>query len=254
MQKTIFIAALLFAPAAQAWNCAHEKVIDEVLDLSGSERLEVHAVAGDLTLRGSSGSEAIIRGRVCVSDEDWLDRARIITEAGPDAEIRVDLPEASGWSLTGGNHASTDLELSVPKSLDVTLKDSSGDAVIEDVASLKISDSSGDIEIREIAGQVVIDDSSGDIEVEGVRGDVTIKRDSSGDIEARNIDGSMLIVRDSSGSIYLRDVSRDVMVERDSSGDIKVVGVGGNFTVQRDGSGDISYRDVQGEVAIPGDD
>ena len=254
MKKTACIAALLMAPAVHAWDCAHEKVIDEVLDLGGSESLEIHAAAGDLAIRGGSGSEARIRGRVCVSDEDWLDEARVVTRNGARAEIKVDLPAASGWSLTGGNYASMDLELDVPSGLDLILKDSSGDTKVVGVASLQVSDSSGDLEIRDVERDVVVDDSSGDIEIEDVRGDLTVERDSSGDIEARGVKGSVLIARDSSGEIYLTDIGKDVTVDRDSSGDITVADVGGDFTVNRDGSGDISYRNVQGSVAIPDDD
>lgn len=253
MKKSLCIAALFLAPAAHAWDCAHEKVIEEVMDLSGSESLEVHAAAGDLAIRGGSGSEARIRGRVCVSDEDWLEKARIITSNGSAAEIKVDLPDTSGWSLMGSNYASMDLELDVPASVAITLKDSSGDTEVVGVSSLQISDSSGDIDIRDVEHSVVVDDSSGDIEIEGVRGDVTVERDSSGDIEARSIEGSVLISRDSSGEIYLRDIGKNVTVDRDSSGDITVVGVGGDFTVHRDGSGDIRYQNVEGAVAVPED-
>ncbi|MBT8055792.1 MAG: DUF4097 domain-containing protein [Gammaproteobacteria bacterium] len=251
MKKTVCIAALLLAPAAHAWDCAHEKVIDEVLDLSGSEQLEVQAAAGDLTIRGDRGSEARIRGRVCVSDEDWLEQARIVTRGGTRAEIKVDLPTASGWSLTGGEYATMDLEIDVPATLDITLKDSSGDTEVVGVASLQVSDSSGDVEIRDVERDVVVDDSSGDIEIEDVRGDVTVERDSSGDIEVRGIEGSVLIARDSSGSIYVRDIGKDATVDRDSSGDITAIDVGGDFTVHRDGSGGIEYRNVQGSVSVP---
>jgi hypothetical protein len=96
MQKSTslcsLVCALLIAPAAQAWNCEYEKQLDQVLDLSGSDELSVIARAGDLNIRSGGGSEAIIRGKVCVSKEKWLDEAVVKTAGGKRAEIAVDLP------------------------------------------------------------------------------------------------------------------------------------------------------------------
>ena len=251
MRKSLWILALAFTPALQAWNCDHSKQIDEVLDLSGSDSLEINAVAGDLEVRAGGGNEAAIRGKVCVSDKEMLDEAVVETGGGSRAEITVVLPESSGWSLTGNNYAYMDLEVTVPDDIDVAVKDSSGDAEISGLASVSVQDSSGDLEISDIGGTVEVRDSSGDIEIEDILGDVLIANDSSGDMEIEHVTGSVLIENDSSGSIYVFDVSNDVTVERDSSGSITADGVGGNFTVLNDGSGDISSSDVKGMVDIP---
>ena len=89
--------------------------IDETLDLSNSESLRIAAKAGDLKVRGGSDSQALIGGKVCASKEEWLDKATIETEGGRNAEIAVDLPETSGWSITGSNYAYIDLEVDVPR-------------------------------------------------------------------------------------------------------------------------------------------
>lgn len=253
MRKILVLSCFLIAPAVQAWDCKYEKVIDETLDLSGSESLRIAAAAGDLEVRGGSGSEALIRGKVCASKEEWLDEARIVTEGGRKAEIAVDLPEASGWSITGNNYAYMDLEVEVPRGIAVHVDDSSGDADISGLASLSVSDSSGDVEISDIEGDVSVKDSSGDIEIERVGGDVLIVNDSSGDVEIDGVDGSVRVEADSSGDLEFADVGVDVWVERDSSGDIVARGVGGNFTVDRDGSGEIRYSEVTGSVSIPDD-
>lgn len=251
MKKTLWLCALFVTPSLQAWNCAHSKQIDEVLDLSGSDDVTVQAWAGDLEVRAGSGSEAVIRGKVCVSDEDMLDEATVSVEGGKHAKIAVELPETSGWSLTGNHYAYMDLKVELPDDIAVIVKDSSGDAEITGVAALSVSDSSGDLEIRDINGVVEVKDSSGDIEMEDIRGDVLVANDSSGDIEIEHVTGSVLIDNDSSGGIYISDVSDDVVVERDSSGDITADGVGGDFTVLRDGSGDIRAVNVTGKVSTP---
>jgi hypothetical protein len=251
MKAAIVLCAVLAAPGLQAWNCSHSKQIDQVLDLSGSDGLVIEAMAGDLEVSGYGGDDAVIRGKVCVSEEEWLAKANVVTSDGKLARISVDLPDTSGWSLTGSNYAYIDLELTVPDNIAVSVKDSSGDADISGLASLEVSDSSGDLKIQDIDGVVTVNDSSGDLEIEDIGGTVNIANDSSGDIEIRNVTGSVLIENDSSGSIYVSEVSDDVMVGRDSSGDITADGVGGSFTVRRDGSGDIRALNVEGEVDIP---
>jgi hypothetical protein len=251
MKKSLLLCAVFFTPALHAWNCENSKTIEQNLDLSGSEALTIEAKAGELEVSSAAGTDAVIRGKVCVSKEKWLDESKVLTKDGRHAHIAVDLPETSGWSLTGNNYAYMDLVVEVPAGLAVTVKDSSGDAEISGVASLNVSDSSGDLDISDIEGSVVVKDSSGDIELEDIGGDVTIANDSSGDIDGERITGAVLVENDSSGSIYFEDVGKDFTVERDSSGDIRANGVGGDFTVLRDGSGDIRAKNVDGKVSTP---
>jgi hypothetical protein len=251
MKRTLLLCALLAAPAAQAWDCKYERNIDQVLDLAGSEELTVNAAAGDLEIRGGAAGEAVIRGTYCVSEEAWLEHQAIVTESGRRAEISVDLPDSSGWSLTGSRYAYLDLELRVPNDIALNVNDSSGDVEISGVAAVRVNDSSGNLELEDIGGPVVLRDSSGDIELADIRGDVTVENDSSGDIDGERITGNVLVEKDSSGGMYFAGVSGNVTIERDSSGDITARDVGGDFTVLRDGSGAIRAVNVEGKVDIP---
>ena len=95
-----------------------------------------------------------------------------------------------------------------------------------------MGDSSGDLEIDN-AGSVRVRDSSGDVGIGHVKGDVEVMADSSGDIEVRQVDGSVKIEQDSSGGIRVEDVRGNVTVDSDSSGDIYAGRVRGDFTVKR---------------------
>ena len=253
MKKSLWLCALLIAPSVHAWNCKYEQKLDQVLDLSGSNVLTVNAAAGDLQIRGASGSDqAVIRGKICASDEKLLSQARVLTEGGMNAEITVDLPKLEGgWSIMGDDYSYIDLELEVPDSIALEVNDSSGDMEIEGVGPLVVKDSSGDVEITDIQGTVSVTDSSGDVEIEDVRGDVIVESDSSGDLEGDHITGNVLVQKDSSGDIHFSDVDQNFTVERDSSGDITGRNIGGNFTVEKDGSGGIRSDNVAGEVNIP---
>jgi DUF4097 and DUF4098 domain-containing protein YvlB len=249
----LVIFSLMVCTDALAQECKYERLLEQSLDVSGSESLAIAAAAGDLSIKGVAGSnEVTIRGKVCVSEEKWLDEARINTKQGSQAQINVELPDIDGgWSFWGNKYAHMDLELEVPSNLALHLRDSSGDIRIGDVYAISIRDSSGDIEISNATGPVEIEDSSGDIEVRELRGDFTVVSDSSGDIRGNNIDGTARVVADSSGDIRFTAVGKDVIVERDSSGDIVAENVGGDFTVLKDSSGEIRMKEVGGEVSIP---
>jgi len=253
MKKFLILSACLICSSLQAWDCKFDKKIDQTLDLGASEELTVLAAAGDLVVAGVEGSSvATIRGRVCVSKEEWLDESRVETREGNRAEIIVELPDTDGgWSLTGLRYAYLDLKLEVPEGIPVNIKDSSGDIEIEGVGELSVKDSSGDIEIVDIKHSVAISDSSGDIVLRDIEGNVTIESDSSGDIRGSDIEGTVLVKQDSSGDIRFSDVGEDYIVERDSSGDITANMVGGDFRVLSDGSGDVHASKVSGEVDIP---
>ena len=253
MNRLLILGICLFSTSLQAWNCKYEKEIDQELDLDGAEVLTILAGAGDLEIEGDDGaSVATIRGRVCVSEEDWLDESRIDVAGGSNAEIVVELPEiSSSWSLMGSKYAYIDLEITVPDNIRLEIKDSSGDVEIEGVSTLSLKDSSGDVHLEDIEGSVTLNDSSGDLVLEDIEGDVTVDSDSSGDLRGRDVEGSVLVRRDSSGDIRFIAVSRDFTVERDSSGDITAKGVGGDFIVVADGSGEIVAKNVDGEIQKP---
>lgn len=248
-------AAVLFLVACapvQAWQCKYDKRIDQSLDVSGSSLLAVAAAAGDLRITGKPGvSEVQISGKVCVSEEAWLDGVSIETSGGDRASISVVIPDSNGWSIFGSRYAYVDLELVVPDDLDLDVRDSSGDMEIEHVAAVTVKDSSGDIEISDASGPVIVRDSSGDIRVQDLAGDFTVVSDSSGDIRGKDIEGDVLVESDSSGDILFTRIGQSVVVERDSSGDIDVESVEGDFTVQHDGSGSIRSKDVKGKVEVP---
>jgi hypothetical protein len=254
MNRYALLLALLASAPAQAWDwdCAHSRELTATLDLDGSERLAVEAAAGELRITGHADlDEARVIGKVCVSKEEWLDEAEIVTDSGREARITTQLPDTSGFSVMGNRYAYMHLEIEVPDAIALEVHDSSGDVEIERTGALSIRDSSGDIDITGTKGPVTVEDSSGDIDLRDIGGDVLVRQDSSGDIRGRGIEGSVRVERDSSGEIRFEDVKGDFIVERDSSGDIVAEGVGGDFRVEADGSGDIRMSAVSGEVDIP---
>jgi hypothetical protein len=262
--KLLFSAALAaIALPAAAWEGGCDAIADRQaeVDAAGAERVEVLAGAGDLQVTGRSGTQVHATGRACASDEDELARVQVRAERdGAVVRVVADIPRDT-------EDAYLDLRIDVPEGVPVRITDSSGDLRVRHVAALDLRDSSGDVEIEDVPGEVKVEDSSGDVDIDDAIGSVTLEdssgelyltsvgdthvvSDSSGDIRISRA-GAVRIDVDSSGEIVCRDVTGNVSVGEDSSGSIQVSNVGGDFTVNSDGSGDIEYADVAGSVSVP---
>ena len=274
MHSKYWLALLALAPvSAFAWGdgCKFEAERSAGADAKGVEKVVIRAGAGDMKIIGRTTAVRVeARGKACAAKQAQLDESQItVRREGNILYVETQLPQNDGnWSFGPNEYAYIDIGIALPANLPVEATDSSGDTVIEDLASLVIQDSSGDLEIRRVAGLTDVNDSSGDIEIDDVgsvklrdssgdieigkvRGGVNIVSDSSGDIHVAQVGGSVRIEQDSSGGIRVEDVKGDVDVDSDSSGDIYAGRVGGNFTVSEDSSGSIDHDSVSGKVTIP---
>jgi len=250
-----FAVLVLAAPAAHAWDgCEYRAPRNLDLAAEGVRTLEVRARAGALSIRG--GSDSIrVRGEACANEEAMLPMIQLRQERHGDRLLLVvEIPDDEESDRTWGNSYRTlDLELAVPSRLALEVQDSSGEVEVREVASLAITDSSGEIEIATIAGNVEVTDSSGEIDVRDVGGDFRVPTDSSGDITAHGVRGNVEIEVDSSGSIVLDDVGGDATIGTDSSGDIELERIIGSVRIDNDSSGDIEARDVGRDFVVKSD-
>jgi len=269
----LLLIALGPATAFAAWGDGCKFRADRAggEDAKGVEKVVIRTGAGDMKVLGRSNAVRIeARGVACASKQELLDASKInVRREGNVVYVETDLPQnQEGWSL-GNDQAYIDIGIALPSSIPVEAVDSSGDADFEDLKSLTLQDSSGDLDIQRIAGLAEINDSSGDVDVdsagslrvsdssgdlelENVRGDVEIVLDSSGDMRIGKVNGSVRVRQDSSGSIRIEDVDGNVDVDSDSSGDIYAGHVKGYFTVSQDSSGTIEHESIGGKVTVPG--
>lgn len=230
--RSFLIMAMFAASFANAAWRDYSEVRELQLDTGGLDALQIDAGAGQLDVRGVSGAEKILV-IATIRVEDGEDDARKLIEKdmvltlerkGDEARL-VARFERGMWG--SGPNAGIDLKVQVPDSL-----------------ALRVDDSSGSIDIVEMAAAVKIDDGSGSIDVHGA-GTLDIE-DGSGSIEAFRINGDVRI-NDGSGSIDVRDVSGSVYID-DGSGGIKVNGVEADLVIIDDGSGSQTYANVAGNV------
>lgn len=265
----------LVPAAALAWgdDCKFTAERAGGVDAQGVEKVVIRAAAGDLKVVGGARNVRIeARGTACASTQELLDQTQItVRREGNTVYVETGMPQdttGGGWLMGKNSYAYIDAGIALPSNIPVDAIDSSGDAEFEELHSLKLQDSSGDLEISRIAGLADIGDSSGDIEledvgsaklrdssgdmeVERVRGDVEVENDSSGDIRITNVGGGVRVVNDSSGNIRVEDVKGSVVVDNDSSGDIHAGRVTGDFTVNGDSSGSIGHESIGGKVTVP---
>ena len=250
---TVF--ALLFSTGASAWrsDCDFEDEFSNSIDVGDAVVIDVMALAGSLRITGEAGRDRIEgSGKGCAEKESQIKGMAIeMNRVGDRIEVITAIPRP--YSESQWLNASIDLVLVIPDNIPLIVSDSSGDIEIENIASLQISDSSGDIEIHHVAGEIIVQrDSSGDIDISDT-GPIVIRIDSSGDIDIESAD-SVTIDDDTSGSIYASNINGDVAIGTDTSGSITVRRISGSFTVGSDTSGGIRYRDVEGDVSLPYDD
>jgi len=264
------LSLLLTFASSMASACDFEQEIDGKLDWQPGQLIEIQAGAGELSIRGDNESTQLkFVAKLCAPNEELGEQLEV--EAGvEDGELKLvtRYPNSKiNWS--GSDYARIDLLVQVPQAAVLRVFDSSGAAELLNVGALSMTDSSGELDIKNVGGTLQVTDSSGELKVDAVSGDVSIvdssgsidvsnvtgkvviESDSSGDIEIRQVKDLVKIEQDSSGDIEVRDVEGDVLVVHDSSGSIDVDKVGGDFSVLADSSGRIVHQNVSGKVNLP---
>ena len=164
-----------------------------------SKRWCIRTGAGDMKVVGRGNAVRIeARGVACASKQELLDATQIsVRREGNVVYVETTLPQDDEkWSWGDNEYAYIDIGIALPSNIPVEATDSSGDATFEDLKSLSCRtapetsnlDRSPGCRYRRQLGrhrdrrarQRALRDSSGDIEIDDVRGDVEVTLDSSG--------------------------------------------------------------------------
>ncbi len=198
------------------------------LPATSATSVRIIAEAGSLKVASRPGiTEVTITGTAYARNTGDLEQLQIVTRTDG-AEIIIEV-ETSPWG------SRFDVTVEIPDSFQVKIDDSSGYIEVSNVAGVRLTDGSGDIDVSSVSGDVMVDnDGSGDINIQNVSGNVDITEDGAGSITVSDIDGNFRVGKDGSGGITARDIR-------------------GDFTVDHDGSGSITHSNVDGKVEIPSD-
>ncbi len=244
------LATPSYSLAAWGSNCKHSRDVSREVPLGDARLLKVAAGAGTLKIVGEERDNISIDARLCSESKEQLEHMSVSDEVSGDTlEIETRFSQGS-FRKKSWQNAAIDLTLTVPNSIAMDVADSSGAAQLKGLLSLVMVDSSGELTIKNIAGDVDVTDSSGALTIKNVKGSVALT-DSSGSIDVKNVVKDLLVRVDSSGGIEASNIGGDVLVKRDSSGSIEVADVAGDFRVAKDSSGGIRYDNVGGKVSLP---
>lgn len=272
MRALVVLALSLFSAPVFAADCAHHADRSFNVDRAGIRILAAKLGSTDLKLRGVSGLSRIeVQARACASDANDLDRL-VINQQRDGDRLVIETErnrDSYSFSLFGSSYAYLELEIRVPLDLAIDVDTGSGDVDARDLSSLKYAAGSGDLDVGNIAGELVVEVGSADVEGSGIgrfhlistgsgdftlddiRGDVEIGRVGSGDLDLRKVAGSIQVGRVGSGDLEFSDVGGDVIVDSIGSGDVNIYKVRGDLTVQSSGSGDVSHREIGGKIDVP---
>jgi len=257
MKKIVLIILLFFAAGLTAVFAAQTR---ETLTLAAADlkNLSINCGAGYLNVQGVDGLDqievsAVLEVRGISADDLAAFKKEYVTLKLEKVAGRAELTASidSDFSLArlfeGGNDARIDLDVRLPRRLDLTIDDGSGDMTIHDCGgNVGVVDGSGDVRLTNINGQVKVDDGSGSIFLSKINGRLRID-DGSGDIEL-NEAGADVRVDDGSGEINLSRVLGSVTID-DGSGDIVIDGVEKDVIIEEAGSGGVEIRNVKGKVS-----
>lgn len=265
------VALLSCICAAPAWAQDCRFSSDRAANFSGTiKKVVISAGEGSLKVNGAAAG-VNAKGRACASAEAMLSKITLESRREGDIVYLTVVIGSAGMKnmFSLNKYASLDLDITVPKSAQLKITDSSGDIELSDVGPTELTDDSGDLllknvngdldvtdesgemRIMSVAGRLTVRDSSGGIDIEDVRSDVKIALDASDDISIVKVTGNVDIVEDGSGDISVREVTGNVVVAKDGSGDIRVTEVTGKFSVIQDSSGEILHDHVRGSVRMP---
>lgn len=248
------LVALTACHVDLAADCSKTARREARLELAGVSRIVLDAGAGELRVTGRADTTVVTaEGTACASTDSRLEDLQIFherrgevlhlwTDRSQEPQIRI------GWVDESGR---LDLTVKLPSNLPIDIDDGSGEAVIKSVATLRLEDGSGELDLADLRGDVTIEDGSGSLTLVGADGDVTIE-DGSGEVAITGVKGDVS-VEDGSGDVTIRQVGGAVTITEDGSGEIAITGAGRGVHIRNDGSGSIVLRDITGDVRVDED-
>lgn len=132
-----------------------------------------------------------------------------------------------------------DFVITVPTGTKVTGDNGSGDLSISGISGVDLRSRSGDLQLRDVTGDVKLNVTSGDLTIDKVTGKVDVEA-TSGDIDATHLKGGPVNVRTTSGDLQIQLDEPNSVTAEGTSSDIEVFAPAGDYKVHTETrSGDV---------------
>jgi len=227
--------------------------------------VQINLSRGDVSVHAGDESQINVTGtkKVRAWNEQTAEKlaANLRLELAKEGDVYVLRPAGSA---EGDSRYGFDLEVSVPKKADLSVKTQKGDIHIADIlAPLSVSTQTGDIEISDTGGSVTIDTQKGDTTVTDTKGDVKIAG-KGGEVNVVNATGGLTLNGEFYGPVRAEKIAKGIRFISHrtdftltqltghmsiESGNFEIVDAPGNLTL-RTSSANVSIENPGGKVNV----
>jgi len=213
----------------------------------GVSRVVLDNLRGNLSLKGEDGGDVRVSGHKTIrafnrSDADrGNEQSQIRVERQGDLLI-VRAEEPRNLRMLS---VSADLDITVPKGVDVEARGRNGDLTVEDVnGSVDVTNGRGDVRLNHIGKDVRIESSrSGLVRATGVKGNVDLQGRGN-EVQIEDIQGQVTINGEYSGTLEFRALAKQFHFTSSRS-DFRAEQVPGNITLDL---GELKMSNIVGPV------
>ncbi len=217
--------------------------------VSGAKRVIFQNMRGNLRINGADTREIVISGRKNIRafrkpDADQADRSTgldILTE-GDHIVVRGNADRVSG-----DRRVTSDLEVTLPKSLSVEAHSRSGDIDINDVAGdVDITSDRSDVRLSKIGGNGRVELHRSDlIRAADVKGNLDLQGKGS-DVQLENVAGQVTINGSYSGTLNFKNLAKAMHFESPNT-DLQIERLPGQMNMDL---GDLTVRNAVGPIRL----
>lgn len=236
----ILSTAVLLALATAPLTAVAGSPIDSRRAASATARIEVENVRGRIEVHGWDRNEVAVAGTL--GEGSKLE----FTGTDDHLQIRIESPDAEGWSWWGnsGPKEDTILQVSVPLAAALEVGAVSADVRIDGIVGAK------ELEAESVSGDVEVHAGAQRVEVGSVSGDVTL-RTSGSKVELETVSGD-IDAEGPSGVLRAESVSGRITLEAGKLDELEVGTVSGDVTITTSGlgSGRVKIESLSGDVDL----
>ncbi len=232
MNRTLRLAFALALAAASA-AAASDFRLEKRFDLASGGQFVLHSEAGGVTVRGGTGTQAVIV--VTAEDgEEFNSRFNVRFDTQPSRVSFVVERKDHGWfHWFEGFHSRVHVDVELPRSASADVSSSGGSVQLSElVGPVKVGSSGGSVRIADVDGDVVSSSSGGSVHVERVKGGVRAES-SGGGVELADIGGAVHL-ESSGGSLVASRIGGDIEANT-SGGGVRIEEAGGRVEAESSG-------------------
>ena len=199
----------------------------------GVTRVVLDNLRGNLSLKGEDGGDIKVTGRKTIRAFSKNDADHANQQSGIKVERQGDLLIVRAEDPGGSRmlSVSTDLDITLPRGMDVEARGRSGDLTVDDIGgSVDIVKGGGDVRLSNIGKDVKVDASrSGLIRASDVKGNVDVQGHGS-DVQIDTVQGQVTVNGEFGGTLEFRALAKPLRFQSQRS-DLRAEAVPGDLTV-----------------------